>query len=182
MLQWRNALKYNLVTIEKQEIFMLKEMKKNDFIVSKTDLKGRITYVNKIFMDMGEYSEEELLGKPHSIIRHPDMPKAVFKLLWDKIAQKEEIFAYVINRTKNGNDYWVYANVTASLDESGKVVGYYSVRRRPNPKAIEIIKPLYAKMLEAEKRSGVEASTKVLTDALHEKGVSYDEFIISIQE
>ncbi|MFA6137785.1 MAG: PAS domain-containing protein [Sulfurimonas sp.] len=161
---------------------MLKEMQQNDFIVSKTDLKGRITYVNKIFMHMGEYSEAELLGKPHSMIRHPDMPKAVFKLLWERVSKKEEIFAYVINKTKNGNDYWVFANVTASLDEKGNLVGYYSVRRKPSAKALEIIKPLYAKMLEAEKRSGVEASTKILTDILTEKGVSYDEFIISIQE
>lgn len=161
---------------------MLIEMQKTDFIVSKTDLKGRITYVNKIFMKMAEYTEEELLDKPHNIVRHPDMPKAVFKLLWDQVSKKEEIFAYVINKTKNGNAYWVYANVTASLDEKENVVGYYSVRRRPNPKAIEIIKPLYAKMIEAEKTGGMEASSKILTDLLTEKGVSYDEFIISIQE
>lgn len=157
-------------------------MQQNDFIVSKTDLKGRMTYVNKIFMQMGEYTEAELLGKAHSMIRHPDMPKAVFKLLWERISKKEEIFAYVINKTKNGNDYWVFANVTASLDDKGNIVGYYSVRRKPNQKALDIIKPLYTKMLEAEKRSGVEASTKILTDLLSEKGVSYDELIISIQE
>ncbi|MFA6192607.1 MAG: PAS domain-containing protein [Sulfurimonas sp.] len=161
---------------------MLKEMQENDFIVSKTDLKGRITYTNKIFMQMAEYKEEELLGKPHSIIRHPDMPKAVFKLLWERVSKKEEIFAYVINKTKNGNGYWVFAYVTASLDEKGNLIGYYSVRRKPSAKALEIIKPLYAKMLETEKRSGVEASTKILTDILTEKGVSYDELIISIQE
>lgn len=161
---------------------MLKEMKKDDFIVSKTDLKGRITYVNKIFMEMGEYTEAELLGKPHSIIRHPDMPKSVFKLLWDMVKNKDEIFAFVINKTKNGNDYWVYANVTPSLDENGKVIGYYSVRRRPNPAALEIIKPLYAQMLKSEKSGGIAAGTKVLTDLLNEKGVSYNELIISIQE
>jgi len=161
---------------------MQKNMQENDFIVSKTDLRGRITYVNKIFMDMAEYTEEELLGSPHSIIRHPDMPKAVFKYLWDTIKQKQEVFAFVVNQTKQGNEYWVYANVTASLDEKGNIIGYYSVRRQPNPKALEIIKPLYAKMIEVEKKSGVEASFKVLTDILAEKGVSYDELIISIQE
>jgi len=157
-------------------------MQENDFIVSKTDLKGRITYVNKIFMEMAEYTEKELIGKPHSIIRHPDMPKAVFKLLWQMVQNKEEIFAYVINRTKKGNEYWVYANVTPSLDESGKLIGYYSVRRKPNEKALETIKPLYAEMLRVEKSSGVDASTKMLTDLLNEKGVSYNELIIDIQE
>ncbi|NCO00681.1 MAG: PAS domain-containing protein [Epsilonproteobacteria bacterium] len=161
---------------------MVLELGKDDFIISKTDLKGKITYVNQTFMKIAEYTEEELIDKPHSIIRHPSMPKAVFKLLWDTIVQKEEIFAFVLNKTKNGNEYWVYANVTASLDENGKIVGYYSVRRKPNPEAIEIIKPLYAKMLETEKRSGVEASTKILIDILNEEGVSYNELIISIQK
>jgi PAS domain S-box-containing protein len=160
---------------------MIKEMKEDDFIVSKTDLKGRITYVNKIFMEMAEYTEEELLGKPHSIIRHPAMPKAVFKLLWDMVQNKEEIFAFVINKTKNGNDYWVYANITPSVDKNGKAVGYYSVRRKPNSAALKIIEPLYAQMLQAEKSGGIAAGTKILTDLLHEKGVSYNELIIDIQ-
>jgi len=160
---------------------MIKNMKENDFIVSKTDTKGRITYVNKIFMDMAEFTEKELLGKPHNIIRHEDMPKSVFKLLWDTVHGKKEIFAFVINKTKKGNAYWVYANITPSYDERGNVVGYYSVRRMPNPKAIEIIKPIYQAMLSAEKAGGVNAGTKILTDLLHEKGVGYNELIISIQ-
>lgn len=161
---------------------MLREIGENDFIVSKTDTKGRLTYVNKIFMDLAEYNEEELLGKPHNIVRHPDMPKAIFKLLWDKIQNKEELFAYVLNKTKNANEYWVYADVTPSLDEHGNIIGYYSVRRKSNPQALEIIKTLYAKMLQAERSGGVEAGTKVLTDLLHQEGVSYDEYIISLQK
>ncbi len=161
---------------------MERQMSENDFIVSKTDLKGKITYCNRIFIEMAEYTEEELLGAPHNIIRHPKMPKAVFQLLWDRIQKKEEVFAFVLNQTKNKNEYWVFANVTASLDVRGNVIGYYSVRRKPNAKAIAIIKPLYAKMLEAEKNGGTSASTKILTDLLQEKGVEYNELIISIQE
>jgi PAS domain S-box-containing protein len=161
---------------------MLKVMKPNDFIISKTDLKGRLTYVNQIFMEMADYSEEELLGKPHNIIRHPDMPKAVFKLLWDMIQKKEEIFAYVLNKTKNGDEYWVYANITASLNARGDIIGYYSVRRKPNEEALEIIKPLYRDMLQAERTGGIEAGTKILMSILKEQGVSYNEFIISIQK
>ena len=160
---------------------MLREMKDEDFIVSKTDLKGRIVYCNQIFMEMAEYTEDELLGKPHSIIRHPDMPKAVFRHLWNVIPTKQEIFAFVINKTKNNNDYWVYANVTATVDLNGKIVDYYSVRRKPNPKALAVIIPLYKKMMEVEKSSGIDASFKVLTDILAEKGVSYDEIVISLQ-
>ena len=154
----------------------------NDFIVSKTDIKGKITYVNKIFMDIAEYEEAELLGKPHNIIRHKDMPKAVFKLLWDRIEAKEEIFAYVMNKTKNNNYYWVYANVTASLDANGNIIGYYSVRRKVNPKALEVIVPLYQQMLAAEINGGMSASTQLLQNVLDEKGVSYDELIISLQQ
>ena len=161
---------------------MLLEMKENDFIVSKTDTKGRLTYVNEIFMTMAEYTEEELLGKPHNIVRHPDMPKTVFKLLWDRIQNKDEIFAYVINKTKNGNGYWVIANVTASTNDRGDIIGFYSVRRKPKESALELIKPLYAKMLQAERSGGIAAGEKILNDLLFEKGVSYDEFIISIQK
>lgn len=161
---------------------MLLEMKENDFIVSKTDTKGRLTYVNEIFMTMAEYTERELLGKPHNIVRHPDMPKAIFKLLWSRIQNKEEIFAYVQNKTKNGNSYWVIANVTASVDNRNNIIGYYSVRRKPKASALELIKPLYAKMLQAERSGGIAAGEKVLNDLLHQEGVSYDEFIISIQK
>jgi len=161
---------------------MERSLNENDFIVSKTDTKSRLTYVNKIFIDLAEYTEEELLGKPHNIIRHPDMPKAIFKLFWDRIEAKEEIFAYVINKTKNNNFYWVYVNVTASLDERNNIIGFYSVRRKPNAQALEVIKPLYTKMLQAERSGGIEAGTKVLTDLLHQKGVDYDEYIISLQK
>ncbi len=160
---------------------MVKELSENDFIVSKTDLKGRILYCNKIFMDLAEYSESELLGKPHNIVRNPDMPKAIFRLLWSEIPQKKELFAFIVNRSKNGNDYWVYANVTASVDEHGGVVDYYSVRRKPNKKALDVIIPLYRHMLEVEKSRGVDASFKILADILAEKGVGYNEYIISLQ-
>lgn len=166
----------------KERAKMERKLGENDFIVSKTDTKGRLTYVNKIFIDLAEYTEEELLGKPHSIVRHPEMPKAIFKLLWDRVQAKEEIFAYVVNKTKDNNFYWVYANVTPSLDEDGNTVGYYSVRRKPNPEALAIIKPLYAQMLQAEKSNGIDASMKILTDLLYQEGVDYDEYIISIQK
>ena len=161
---------------------MVRELNDNDFIVSKTDTKGRLTYVNKIFIDLAEYTEEELLGKPHNIVRHPEMPKAVFKILWDSVQAKKELFAFVVNKTKNNNSYWVFANVTPSLDDRGNIIGYYSIRRKPNPQALAIIKPLYAKMLQAEQSSGVEGGMKVLNDILHHEGIEYNEYIISLQD
>ena len=149
-------------------------------LVSKTDLQGKITYANQIFINIAGYTEKELIGKPHSIIRHPDMPKIIFKLLWDTIQNGEEINAYVINQSKNGDYYWVFANVIASLDVQDKTLGYHSTRHKPSKEAIDIIKPLYKKLLEVEKSSGVDASLKVLQSILKEKGVTYDEFILSI--
>ena len=161
---------------------MEKHLNDNDFIVSKTDLKGRITYGNIKFIDMSGYSEKELIGAPHNILRHKDMPKIVYKLLWDRIQSKQEIFAFVKNACKNGDFYWVFTNVTASLDKNGKIIGYYSVRRKPNPKAIEAIIPVYQKLIDIEKRSGIDASLKVLQEILDESEVTYDEFISSIQQ
>jgi len=157
-------------------------MGENDFIVSKTDKRGKITYCNEIFMQMAKLPESELLGKPHSIVRHPDMPKVVFKLLWDYIQNGNEIFAYVKNMAADGSYYWVYANVTPSYDSNNNIIGYYSVRIQPNQRALnEVIKPLYEKLKAMEASGGIAASEAYLNKLLQEKGVSYDEFIVTIQ-
>lgn len=157
----------------------------NDFIVSKTDLKGVITYGNRIFIEISGYPEHELLGAPHSILRHPDMPRAVFKLLWDTIQAKREINAYVKNLAKDGSFYWVFANITPSCDSSGIPIGYYSVRRKPRSEAIQAVSPLYRAMLEAERKAGdgqagMKASSAILHQALEQKGVSYEEFVFGL--
>ena len=157
-----------------------KTFPENEMIVSKTDLKGKILYGNELFIQMSEYSEGELLGQPHNIIRHKDMPKIIFKYLWETLQKGEEVNAYVVNESKYGNFYWVFANVTPSFDESGKIIGYHSARRKPRKEAIEAIKPIYELLLNAEKEGGVEKSAKLLHDFLEEKGVSYEEFIFSI--
>ena len=156
-------------------------MHADDFIVSKTDTKGRITYCNEIFMEMAQMKESELLGKPHSIVRHPDMPKVVFKLFWEHIQSGHEIFAYVKNISADGSYYWVCANVTPSYDVNRNIIGYYSVRTKPSDKALEVIKPLYEKLKSLETGGGITASETYLNNLLNEKGVSYDEFIVSLQ-
>jgi len=132
----------------------------DDIIVSKTNLKGHITYANKTFCEIAGYTEAEVLGQPHSIIRHPDMPRAVFKLLWDTLAEGREIFAYVKNMTKRGDYYWVFAHVTPSFDANRQVIGFHSNRRVPDRKVLtESIIPLYAELLreEAAQRNGKDA-------------------------
>ena len=157
------------------------ELSAQDFLVSKTDKKGVITYCNEPFMKAAGAQERDLLGKPHNVVRHPDMPKIIFKLLWDKVKNREEIFAYVKNLRYDGGFYWVYANVTASLDTRGNIIGYYSVRRKVNPKALEIIKPIYEKLLSLERSGGTNESERYLNDLLREKGVSYEEFSNNLQ-
>lgn len=161
-----------------------KVMRESDFIVSKTDLKGRITYGNRVFIEFSGYSEQELLGTQHNIIRHPDMPRAVFKLLWDTIAAGNECNAYVKNLAKDGSFYWVFANVTPEWDAAGGIVGYYSVRRKPKASGVKTVTELYRAMLAEEQRAGsrdaMAASTQVLTNLLSEKGMSYGELVLAI--
>lgn len=159
-------------------------MREDDFIVSMTDPKGRITYGNRIFIEFSGYSEAELIGAQHNIIRHPDMPRAVFQLLWDKIQKREECFAYVKNMSKDGGFYWVFANVTPVMDDKGNVSGYLSVRRKPKASGVQTVSAVYAAMLAEEKRAGpanaIAAATKVLANVLTEKGLSYDELVLAI--
>lgn len=159
-------------------------MRENDFIVSKTDLKGRITYGNRIFIEFSGYTEKELIGTQHNIIRHPDMPRAVFKLLWDTIASGKECFAYVKNMAKDGSFYWVFANVTPSYDENDNIIGYLSVRRKPKASGVAVMTEVYKAMLAAEEKAGakdaIQASTQLLVDILNEKGMSYEELVLAI--
>ena len=157
----------------------------SDIIVSKTDLKGRITYANKWLLDISGYTLSEVIGAPHSIIRHPDMPRAVFKLLWDTLGEGRKIFAYVKNMTRNGDHYWVLAHITPSWDGTGQVVGYHSNRRVPNrPRPDGVFIPLYAELSRIERghanaKQRLAASSQFLADTLTKRGISCDEFIFT---
>ncbi|MDP6473599.1 MAG: PAS domain-containing protein [Alphaproteobacteria bacterium] len=158
----------------------------DDIIVSKTDIRGHITYANDIFLNVALMRENQAIGAPHSVIRHPDMPRAVFKLLWDTLEAGNEIFAYVKNMALNGDHYWVFAHATPSFDDKGTIIGYHSNRRVPDRPAVEFISGLYDSLLAEEqghtdRKQGMEASFQMLVDILKEKGVSYDEFVFSLQ-
>ncbi|VAW22466.1 putative sensor (PAS) domain for methyl-accepting chemotaxis sensory transducer [hydrothermal vent metagenome] len=158
----------------------------NELIVSKTNLKGHLTYCNDIFLSIAGYREDECLGKPHSMIRHPDMPRAVFALLWQTLQDGREIFAYVMNRCKNGDHYWVLAHVTPSRDTSGAIIGFHSSRRVPERGILEHhIMPLYKDLLSLERRDknrkeGLKASLEMLDGFLKEKNMEYDQFIATL--
>ena len=159
----------------------------DEIIVSKTDLKGQITYANEVFQRVSGYSERELLGAPHNIIRHPDMPASVFKLLWERLGEGREVFAYVLNLARNGDHYWVFAHVTPSFDRSGRCVGYHSNRRVPYPDALPRVKELYALLLAEERRhsdytTGMAAALRLLDGVLEKSGMTYSEFVFSLSE
>ena len=157
----------------------------SEMIVSKTDLKGRLTYANGLFCKMAGYRESELIGQPHSIIRHPDMPRSVFRLLWETIEDRREIFAFVKNMASNGDHYWVFAHVTPSFDAKGAMTGYHSNRRVPDREMLEAtIMPLYAQVLKVERghvngKEALVAGYKALTDFVASQKVAYEELIFA---
>ncbi|MBB3677757.1 PAS domain-containing protein [Modestobacter versicolor] len=157
----------------------------DELIVSKTDTRGVITYANDVFLRVSGYGLEQVMGQPHNLIRHPDMPKAVFRLLWDTLAAGHELFAYIDNLAADGANYWVLAHVTPSYGPDGTVVGYHSNRRSPSPRAIARVRPLYAQLLAEERRHGngraaVEASSRLLDQLVAQQAASYEEFIWSV--
>lgn len=118
-------------------------------IVSRTDKNGLITHCNQSFVDMSGYTEEELIGQPHSILRHPDMPKAAFKDLWDTLERGDKWHGYVKNLRKDGSYYWVYATAIPNI-RNGETVGYTSVRRKPSRTQVDSCIELYANMMQEE--------------------------------
>lgn len=156
----------------------------DDIIVSKTDLKGRILYANREFLSIADYEESEVLNKPHNIIRHPDMPRTVFKYAWDRIKSGDEIFTYVKNSTKTGGYYWVFAHFTPTFADDGSIIGYHSMRRAPDRPALADISALYKELcgIEASKdnrKHGLEAGVDFLEAKLRSHGMSLDEFMFS---
>jgi len=157
----------------------------DDIIVTKTDLKGRIVYANDVFLRVSAYTETEVVGQPHSIIRHPDMPRCVFKLLWDRLAERRELFAYVVNLAGDGAHYWVFAHVTATLGAGTSVRGYHSNRRVPSRAAIAEASRLYERLRAEERRFPVavdaaRAGHDLLLSTLDADGVDYDEWVWSL--
>ncbi|EDZ61534.1 putative PAS/PAC sensor protein [Sulfurimonas gotlandica GD1] len=145
------------------------------YIVSETDAKGKITYCNDYFMEVSGYNEEELIGAPHNIVRHPDMPKVVFKLLWETISAGKNINAVVKNLAKDGRYYWIFTEFEIRKDtDTGAVIGYHASRKTISKHVIEIISELYAELLEIENKDGVEASQDYLVNFLKSKGDDVD--------
>ena len=161
------------------------EVRDIDIVVSKSDESGVITYANQIFVKLSGYAQSELLDRPHSILRHPDMPSVVFKFLWKELKEGNDVFAFVKNLSKDGKYYWTFANVRVAKNPDGSLRNYVSTRRKMSDKAKKTIIPLYKALLEKEKNNGVDASWKLLEDILVKNGASfatYNELMKKIQK
>lgn len=159
-----------------------KVMSKDDFIVSKTDTKGFITYFNEIFLEMSGYGGKELIGSNHNLIRHPDMPCIAFEVAWKTIKSGKEFFGFVKNLRKDGGYYWVFTYITADYDENKKIIGYTSFRRKPPKSAIKAIEPVYKLLVEAEKKGGMTASKQLLEDFLSQHKTTYNALVMNLQK
>lgn len=156
-----------------------------EIIVSKTDTRGVITYANDVFLRVSGHREEDLIGRPHNIIRHPDMPRGVFRLLWQEIEAGREIFAYVLNLAADGAHYWVLAHVTATIGLGGTITGFHSNRRTPSPAAVREITQVYTAMSAQERGHPVASEAaavgqRFLEGVLAERGVTYSEYVWSL--
>lgn len=161
-------------------------MQPNEIIVTKTDLSGKITYGNRTFFKFAGYTEKDCIGVQHNLVRHPEMPRSVFKTAWSTIQDGREIFAYVNNRAKNGDNYWVLAHMTPSRDSGGSINGYHSNRRAPDKRIItDTIIPLYDHLLKIERsasspKDGLEKAVSDLQKTLADKQLTFNEFTLSL--
>ena len=122
-------------------------------LISETDLKGIITFVNRKFVEMTGYSKEEAVGEPHNILRHPDMPKAAFAQMWKVIKEGKIWDGYVKNLRKDGRYYWVIVHIVPKKDDDGNIIGYIASRKMPDRSMLRTIEAEYRQMIEAEKRA-----------------------------
>jgi PAS domain S-box-containing protein len=162
------------------------EFSPSQILVSKTDPAGVIIYANPEFCEVSGYTLGELLGKPHNYIRHPDMPRAVFALMWQTLKEQREFFGYIVNRCANGNHYWVFAQVVPDVDpETGKTVSFHSTRRWADPAACRQAEEVYRQLRAVEARertprAAVTAGRAALEALLVQGGQTYEQWVFGL--
>ncbi|MCK4440691.1 MAG: PAS domain-containing protein [Sulfurovaceae bacterium] len=158
------------------------EIKLNNkkLLVSKTDNKGRILYVNDYFCEISGYEPDEVVGLPHNLLRHPDMPRAIFYLMWSNIQSGKNITAVIKNLAKSGKYYWITTDFENYRNSKGDIVSYIAFRRPASRKAIEAVEGLYCSLLDIEKRHGMEASLVYLQGYLDERHTNYNDLMYKI--
>jgi len=149
-------------------------------IVSRTDEKGIIRFVNDYFKEIAGYKENELVGFAHNVIRHPDMPKIIFKLLWDELKKGNDMRAIIKNLAKDGRYYWVITNFHTLYDDDGNIIGYYARRKAVPQHVKEEVAKLYKTLKSLEEQGGMEESEKYLKQWLAEHNTTYQDYVESL--
>jgi len=147
------------------------------FIISKTDVDGNIIFVNENFTKISGYTAEELKGVPHNVLRHPDMPQAIFYLMWKSLLAGMEVSAVIKNLAKSGHYYWVIADFSMERDNYGKLSMFSSFNRVAPEYVKEEIEPLYEEMIRCERKGGLEGSLTCLEEFLMEGKMGYNEYL-----
>ena len=154
---------------------------KSKVLISETDVAGTITKVNDVFCNVSHYSESELIGQPHNLIRHPDMPRLVFKLLWDNLKRGNNFVGVIKNLAKTGEYYWVVTDFEMRRDGMGNITHYIGRRKAVPQGAIDnYLAPFYESLLKMEKIGGVELSSRFFKNYLSKQGKDYIDFVISV--
>ncbi|GIJ95089.1 PAS domain-containing protein [Capnocytophaga stomatis] len=154
---------------------------KSEIIVSETDIYGRIVEVNDAFCDVSGYSIIEMIGQPHSIVRHPDMPQIIFKMLWDNLKSESNFVGVIKNLAKSGEYYWVIADFIIRKDVLGNVTNYIARRKSVSKDVVDNhIAPLYETLLRLEKVGGMELSSRFLKNYLDKEGKNYISFVVDL--
>lgn len=157
------------------------EWDKSKVIISETDIYGRITNVNDEFCKVAGYTAAEMIGEPHNIIRHPDMPKITYKILWDNLKKGNNFAGVVKNLAKSGEYYWVITDFEMRRDAAGNIT-HYIARRKSVPKGVidDYVAPLYETLIKLEKIGGIELSERFFKNYLAKQGKDYIDFIIDV--
>jgi len=160
-----------------REIFL----SKNEMTISRTDIDGNILYYNHTFVKISGYKKSELLYAPHSILRHPDMPKAIFYIIWQTLLSGRSTHAIIKNFTKDGNYYWLLIEFIVQKDNQNSIVSFLSHGKQAPQYAVDIIEPIYKDLLEIEKKHNMEKSIKYLSSFLNKNNyATYNDYICKI--
>ena len=151
---------------------------KRSTLMSRTNKHGHIMASNEAFQEVSGYTEAELYNQPHSLIRHPDMPKVVFKIMWENLKGRQNFHAIIKNLSKSGKYYWVITNFEIIRNEKDEITAFVSYRKAlPKSLINEHIAPLYERLLKIEKANGMEVSERYFKGFLEDRKTTYDKFI-----
>jgi hypothetical protein len=171
---------HNYNPYNKEIGFNEKHLNIDDLIVSKTNLDGVIEYANATMLKVAGVNLVDIIGKEHNVSRHPDMPRSVFKMMWDTIKDGKDFYGYVKNLSSDGSFYWTFAFITPDFGKDGAVIGYHSERRAPNQKAVIEISSVYQRLREKEILLGIQEAIEWFNESVLD-GRSYHSYIHKLQ-